>query len=401
MANNASKLSSLDAEKADRAAASIRPSWEFDQADFEPTALPPAPAGGAPATKVEGFEHKLAIPAISSPAKTKDVPFAAGADIPRDTVIDGVPTVAVGRTIDIGPAPEDVQAKPDRAPPPPRPQATRFGLGSDPGPPEQSAASPDKSGVSPPAGKAGKTANGTSIIPRTSPEAAAAAAAAEAAGVAPVAAFSPGDVAEIAPLDPASATEGIAPASPHEPAAIPSERVESVPPAAPTRASPPADAPVAPIAASISRIEDPIEIPRKSSGPIVWVLGGAVALAAIIGGVVMLTGGEKPSNDTTKSTSSPTPEKPTATTGASAAPTAPPAPTTAATPAGTPTAESSAAPSATTALSAAPSAEASAAPAAKPTSAPTNPTTPPKSTGTAPKQPPPKGTGGIRRDTPF
>lgn len=391
MANNASKLSSLDAEKADRAAASIRPSWDFDHADFE--------AAPAPAAKVETFDKKLALPAPPPAVAAAPVPFAAGADIPRDTVIDGMPTVSVGRTIDIGPAPEDVQAKPDRAPPPARPQATRFGLGSDPG---QAPAAPTPGAAAP----TGKTSNGTSILPRTSPEAVAAAAAAEAASVQapaeaatgaselplppkriePTAAFTPGDVGEIAPL------EIPVEAAPAEATAGPAARVDSVAPAAPRPS-----APIAPIAASISRIEDPIEIPRKSSGPIFWVIGGAVALAAIIGGVVLLTGGDKtPANEPTKSTSNAAADKPAT---ATPAPTTPPAPTTAATPATSATPEVSA----TTSATSAPSAEASAAPSAKPTTAPTAvaATTPPKPTGTAPKPPPPKGTGGIRRDTPF
>lgn len=393
MANNASKLSALDAEKADRAAASIRPSWAFDDADFE------APAAPLPATSLVGaakaevpFEAKLAD--VKPVVLAKEAPFA-GSEIPRDTVIDGMPTVAVGRTIDIGPAQVDVKpSKPERAPPPPRPQATRFGLGADPEPPS------------------GTTAKGTHIMPATSPEAAALAAAAAAAGlsappgsspppaVEPSAAFSPGDVAEIAPLEAPRAVS-----SPDALDGVGTPAEVEVADARPLSAPPPAPlVPVAPVAPSISRIEDPIEIPKKKGGPVLWVIGGAVAVAALVGGIVVATsGGDKPSGSDaatataqapTKSPGAPA-EKPTEKPASAPAPTTPVTPTTA-------TASATTEPSAAPTTSAVATADPTAAPSAKPTATPVaaNPQ-PPKTGTTPPKQPPPKSTGGIRKDTPF
>lgn len=387
MANNASKLSAFDAEKADRAAASIRPSWEFDQADFEAPAIPAA----APAPKIDAFDAKLAQ--AKPVALAKEAPFA-GSEIPRDTVIDGMPTVAVGRTIDIGPAPVDAKpAKPERAPPPPRPQATRFGLGEDPAPSS--------------APTSATTAKGTHIMAATSPEGAALAAAAAAAGVGapppePVidapATFSPGDVAEVAPLEPRAvsspdALDGVG-AIGEVPAA--DARPVSAPPPAPP-------APVAPVAPSISRIEDPIEIPKKKGGPVAWLIGGAVAVAALVGGIVVATGGgDKPSGSEAASTStSQAPAKTNAAPAEKPTEKPAPAPTTPATPT-TATASATAEPSAAPTTSAIATSEPTAAPTAKPTAAPVaaNPT-PPKTGTTPPKQPPPKSTGGIRKDTPF
>ncbi|MFO0617780.1 MAG: hypothetical protein U0414_34635 [Polyangiaceae bacterium] len=370
MANNASKLSTVDAEKADRAAASIRPSWDFEHADFEAAAASP--------DRAEPFEKKLsreepAKGAVTpTPAAKTPVPFSAGADIPRDTVIDGVPTVAVGRTIDIGPAPDEVNAKPERAPRPAKPQATRFGLGGDPEPPS-----------APPI-----TSNGTQILPATTGAQAAAAAAAEALPLPPkridaTEAFAPGDVAEVAPLESPPVHSSAPPPAPHA-----DER--------PLATS-------APMGASISRIEDPIEIPRKSSGPILWIVGGAVAVAAIVGGIVLFSGGDAKTSGAPTATSTAqtkpaaTTEKPTTTTTAAAAPTTPAAPQTAtASAAPTP----SAAPSETVAATSEPAPSAKPAVTTKPTAVAA--TTPPtKPTGT-PKTPPPKGSsGGIRRDTPF
>lgn len=368
MANNASKLSALDAEKADRAAASIRPSWAFDEADFE------APA------KPDAFEDKLSTKDAKPVALAKEAPFAGSAP-PHDTIIDGMPTVTVGRTIDIGPAPEDAKpAKADRAPPPPRPQATRFGLGDD----------------------APTTSNGTQIIPATSGAAAAAAAAIASASERPAdagAAFAPGEVAEVAPLEAPRAVSASAP--PVAPSTPPEARASARP--APMESVPP-PAPVAPVAPSISRIEDPIEIPRKSMGPLVWLIGGAVAIGAIVGGIVLATsGGDKPAGEPTASTqttakATPTPTEKPATATAATPPTTPATPTTAAASA-TPTAE----PSVTSSAAATPTETPTTAPTTKPSSKPT--TTPaagtPKPPATTPKQPPPKGSGGIRRDTPF
>ncbi|WP_437841013.1 hypothetical protein [Sorangium sp. So ce1153] len=120
---------SLSAEEADRIAASIRPSWEgFDELANprgEARGSAPGPETGAPAAKqaeipavpivgVSGARHEPAVASFAAaPAATAAAPGATGA-APRapaagvlqappagasgvsDTVIDGVPTIAVG-----------------------------------------------------------------------------------------------------------------------------------------------------------------------------------------------------------------------------------------------------------------------------------------------------------------
>jgi hypothetical protein len=194
----------------------------------------------------------------------------------------------------------------------------------------------------------------------------------------------------------------------------------------PSSSPPPALAPVAPEAASFSKVDDPIELPvQQTSKTLVYVIGGAVALAAIVGGIMMFSGDKKPDAaenaapaktseaaapaPTTQPTSAPTPaqaaqDKP--------AETAAPAPTDA------PTAQASSAPASTgepakqePAKQEPPKQEPKPVAAAKPEQ--------PKSSGSSggpssgsssgnassggtTKKPPKSGSGGgIMRDTPF
>ncbi len=187
----------------------------------------------------------------------------------------------------------------------------------------------------------------------------------------------------------------------------------SEPPNAAASEPPAALEPIAPQAASFSRADDPIEIPvQKTSKAVVYAIAGAVALAAIVGGITLF-GGDKSGPETAK-TAAPTaantaePAKTTepaatAEPAKTAAPAPEPAKTTEPAPTETAKAAETSAPEATAkaAATATPAPEPKPVAAAKPKS-----TSSGSSGASAPasgttKKPPKSGGTGIIRDAPF
>lgn len=443
----------IDFDEAERLASQIRPAWELEaegedpgSSNVEPAAAsaaaaepPPAPAGSSTFTSEASLPptHETAPARPSTPS---DVRTSAGSAslLPRDTVIDGAPTVGVGSgaadpsapakatrvgfadaiaegiaIVDRGAAsstkatvmglaaPAPAPAAPE---PPRRAGPTRLGVGDDPS--EITTAMPVGPGL------------------RSAAEASAAAEAS-------VAEANPGSLDLPEPalkfggtirMDASPLVEAARHPSSPPPAQFPSSpppaRESSRPSAAVARGSSAARlSPVEPQGASYSKADDPIEIPvQTSSKTLLYLVGGALAVGAIVGGVVLFGGSsdpktEKKSDDkaqtaaATTATSNPTqaaaPAEPTAraTATATAAPTATETASAAATTSATATATASASATATAKETATPTSKPSTTHTASPPTTSKPPT--PKNTGTTPSKPPPSGNGGIIRDTPF
>lgn len=306
----------LTNEDADRAAASIRPVWEIDD---------------------DGEAHVAAA----------DSESPVTPDPPRDTVIDGMPTVALGRTSEAG----ESAAKTTRssgeprkleAPVPPKNAGpTRIGLGSDDAPDDG---------------------------------------------------WGPENRPSDRPAAPQA--EAVAPSAP------PAAQVSRAPSAPPARPRVSGNSPVMPQPVSFSKADDPVELPVEKRSGMLYLVGGVALLGVIIGGVFLASsGGEETKSNPTETaqpanTVAPKPTiadpppvpvetaAPTATAAATVEPTAPPVET--------------AAPTATATEVATPEKPKPANTGTKPGGTGTKPT----STGTKPTGTKPPG-GGIIRETPF
>lgn len=384
----------IDPEEAERLASLIRPAWEMDGPDLDegqlaaPAVVAAAPEADAQAAQFDKLAERFSLPdrlldggVDSSATATASGNFAP----PRDTVIDGVPTVGVGDEVarssvssaiaqgiaivdsgvarplvDVGSEAAPAQpAGPNHPsagmPAPKRPGPTKLGLGDD-------------------------VSEGLAIV----------------------------DAGASASQPPRSHQPKSGGTLRMDPAAADAARREALarPPSAP-----PADVLVPPQRAGYSASgDDPIEIPvQKGSKTVLFVLAGVVVVGGIIGGVLAFGG----SGSTTKKSDAKTTTAETARTDktsaestktavltASSASLPPPVPTE------TAAASASSAPSSASASASASASEVvSAEPSAKPAKS-TKPAASSKPTSTATSKPTstattkPTGTG-IIRDTPF
>ena len=355
--NIANPAESLSPEEADRLASRIRPSWELDDGE--------SAEGGDPG--LESLAHGGVAPEVTQESAPLSAPTS-----PHDTIIDGTPTLD-GRTVETSASDtQDAPASRPRVTAQQAAGATRVGLG------EQSVdeAAKSQAVVSSRIVSIGETAPAAPAPERRTDSA--------------------------APSRPAPSTESALVAAPLASSAA------SVAPS-----SPPAEAfaPVAPEQPSFSRVDDPIEIPvQKTSRTVVFAIGGAVALAAVLGGVAMFSGGDTNKAAATQ-TSEPAKDAPKAAETAKPLETDKPAETakvseTAAAPTPEPTVASTTPEPAPTSAPTS-SAVAPAPKPAKPEPAKPEPSKPKPSTGSggtpspSSAKKPPKGGGGIIRDAPF
>lgn len=353
----------LSAEEADRLASRIRPSWEVDDDDD----MPP------PGFATQKTQESAPLP-------------EAGATGPHDTVVDG--GGAAGAS------------------------ATRMGLGS----------SEAESAAEGPAIVSSKIVSIGDPTPEEAPKPIAAAPVAAApVGAAPIAHTKTGGL-EPAEIEAEEAAPEVPPSKKAPPARKPnkSRAPNDSDDARPsTNREAPVLAPVEPIQPSFSKADDPIEIPvQKTSKTMMLVIGGAVALAAVVG-IVMVAGGDKKPDTAPTATATSAPAattKPEAPKPAETAPatTTQPAETAAATsaPSSAATAAATEAPAATSTPTSTPAATSKPVAAATPDPPKTKPSSGSKpsgssgssgSSGGSTKKPPKggSGSGGIIRDAPF
>ncbi len=344
----------IDLDEADRLASMIRPAWELEEA--------------ARAALAESARDAEPLAAGGVDAATLDA-AAKAFEPPRDTVIEGTPTLAIGKTDPGGapaPAPDvtdraSAGREPARAPRRPEPAGpTKLGLGDD-----------IAEGVAAADAGASDMVDGGATIPDP-----------------------PRDGLEVTTALPIQRVVADLPKDAlDEPAPAPASKRKKRPVA-------PGPAAGAPGTASFSKIDDPIEIPVKKGSKTALVLGACVVGAVLIGVGAMTFSGDEPAKKPEKAqpaTETPREEtKPAPTQEAaplpspSAAPTAAPAPTETSAPTTAPTVESP------------PIAEQ---PPSKPAGdkppAGNKPPTSDKPPGGKPAGKPPPGKGGLMRDAPF
>ncbi len=335
----------LSPEEADRLASRIRPSWELDDGDFA--------EGGDPSVE------SLARGGVSPGITKESAPFSdPAANSPHDTMIDSGPTISAARTVESASLVVDTTATPQsKSGRQKAVGATRMGLGD-----------PDEFLDS-------QAIVSSKIV-------------------------SIGEAAPVA-ASPAASANAEAPPPPSKRAASVSTP-QSDPPrrslvasSAPPPAMPP---PVVPVQPSYSRADDPIEIPvQKISRSVLFAIGGAAILAAVLGGVAIFSGADPKKTDAPQSSE---PASPKATETAKAVETAKPAETAKSV---DPTPSVTAAPEPTSASASKRDPEV-----AKPEPVKPDPVKPKPSSGTGNnppasggKKPPKSGGGGIIRDAPF
>lgn len=433
----------LSPEEADQVASRIRPSWELEEGDLGddlPPALAAAPVVEKAALESKVVENKAADDKAAKPSVSRATPQAptpkaatpngaitkesaslAGSDIPRDTVIDGMPTVGVGKT-DPGPDPT-AKASVKKAPPKPaapvKAQPTRVGLGDDDVSESDAAPAIVSSKIVSVGDEASEKVEVRSKPPRplSSSDRAKNGDTLESLGVEskPHPEESKLVTEEAAPLDLSAEAHEEEPVAPPRPSKKSSDL-----PLPPSRASrsrsgegrpsrgPARETPVAPEKVSYSRADDPIELPvQKSSKTVIYGLIGAVVVAAGICAAVVFSGNDPAKTDSTSKpetkTESPKSE-PTATAASTAHAETPPAKTNepaAATPPAETAAPVAATPPAETAKPGeAPKPQGQQAANGSNGSGTKPPPAAPPPAG-APKKPPSKGGGGIIRDVPF
>ncbi len=350
--NIAKPADPLSPEEADRLASRIRPSWELDDGDFADGADPSV--------------ESLARGGVSPEITKESAPFSdPAANSPHDTMVDSGPSVEAARTVESAPLDLDTAAAPQpRSGRQKAVGATRMGLGD-----------PDEHLDS-------QAIVSSKIV-------------------------SIGEAAPVA-ASPAASAKAEAPPPPSKRAASVSTPVSdpprrsSVASSAPPAAMP---APVAPVQPSFSRADDPIEIPvQKTSRTVLFAIGGAAILAAVLGGVAIFSGDPKK----TDAPQSSEPASPKAPETAKAVETAKPAET-AKSVEPAPSVTATAAPEATTTPTTSPTPTTTPDPKpAKPEPVKPDPVKPKPSSGSGNnppasggKKPPKSGGGGIIRDAPF